>query len=358
MESMTEPLIIDGHNDTLLNLYLPKRGNGRSFFERSDLGHVDFPRAREGGFGGGFFAIFVPEEKDSDPSLVAERNDNEDEEPPVAPGAIGHAHAQTFTDQLVNLLFKLEADSAGEFRVVRKTSELRSCINEDAVAAIMHFEGAECIDSELKLLTPYYQSGLRSLGLVWSRPNAFAEGVPFKFPHSPDTGPGLTSAGRDLVQECNDLGIMVDLSHLNERGFWDVAELTDAPLVATHSGVHAICPSTRNLTDAQIDAIGGSGGIIGINFHVGFLRPDGKSDPNTPLTNITDHIQYVVDRIGIDHVALGSDFDGAHMPNELGDVSGLPRLMALLREQGFDDTSLQKLAHDNWMRVLEATWKD
>jgi membrane dipeptidase len=356
---MTEPLIIDGHNDTLLNLYLPKRGRGRSFFERSDIGHIDLPRAREGRFGGGFFAIFVPEEKNSDPRLVAKRSDNQgEEEPPEAPDAVGHGHAQAFTEQLINLLFELEADSAGEFRVVRKTSELRLSIEEDAVAAIMHFEGAECIDSELKSLTPYYQSGLRSLGLVWSRPNAFAQGVPFMFPHSPDTGPGLTSAGRDLIQECNHLGIMVDLSHLNERGFWDVAELSDAPLVATHSGVHAICPSTRNLTDVQIDAIGDSGGMIGINFHVGFLRPDGKSDPNTPLTNITDHIHYVADRIGVDHVGLGSDFDGAHMPKELGDVSGLTRLLALLREQGFDDTSLQKLAHDNWLRVLDATWKD
>src|SRR5204862_5975253 len=108
------------------------------------------------------------------------------------------------------------------------------------IAAILHFEGAEPIDSQLNALEVFYRAGLRSLGLVWSRPNAFGEGVPFRFPSSPDTGPGLTAAGRELVRECNRLGILVDLSHLNERGFWDVADVTTAPLVATHSNAHAL----------------------------------------------------------------------------------------------------------------------
>jgi membrane dipeptidase len=167
------------------------------------------------------------------------------------------------------------------------------------------------------------QAGLRSLGIVWSRPNIFGYGVPFKFPDSPDTGPGLTEAGRRLVQICNRLGILIDLSHLNEKGFWDVAGLSGAPLVATHSGVHALCASTRNLTDKQLDAIKESGGLVGVNFHVGFLRADGQSNADTPLTEIVRHLNYMVDRMGIDHVALGSDFDGALMPQELGDVAGL-----------------------------------
>ena len=122
---------------------------------------------------------------------------------------------------------------------------------------------------------------MRSLGLAWSRPNAFAHGVPFKFPHSPDTGPGLSPLGFDLVRLCNDLGVVVDLAHVNENGFWDVAKVTEKPIVVTHAGVHALCPSTRNLTDKQLDAIGESDGIIGINFHVGFLRHDGRLDAET-----------------------------------------------------------------------------
>jgi membrane dipeptidase len=140
----------------------------------------------------------------------------------------------------------------------------------------MHFEGAETIQTDLSDLAGYYAQGLRSLGIVWSRANDFAEGVPFRFPHSPDTGPGLTDAGKALVRACNDMGILIDLSHLNEKGFWDVERLTTAPLVVTHTGVHAICASTRNPPDKQIDAVGASGGIIGINFSVGMSRPDGK----------------------------------------------------------------------------------
>src|SRR5205085_1330685 len=125
------------------------------------------------------------------------------------------------------------------------------------VAAILHLEGADPLAPDLSDLESWYARGLRSLGLVWSRGNAFAEGVPFRFPASPDTGPGLTAAGRELVRRCNELGILVDVSHLNEAGFWDVAGSSSSPLVATHSNAHALCASTRNLTDAQLDAIGG-----------------------------------------------------------------------------------------------------
>jgi membrane dipeptidase len=315
------------------------------------------PRAVDGDFAGGFFAIFVPPKpapKSIDKATVAIREaDNVD----LTGAYVDGSYAQRHTNKMMALLFDLERESDGQLKVVRQVGELRDCLLTDKVAAILHFEGAECIEPDLSNLTTYYQAGLRSLGFTWSRPNAFGWGVPFKHPHSPDTGPGLTTAGKELVRECNHQGIMIDLSHLNEKGFWDVHKLSDSPLVATHATVHAICPSTRNLTDSQIDAIGESGGLIGINFHVGFLRPDGRSDPDTPLTEIVRHLDYVVDRIGIDHVAFGSDFDGAKMPAELGDVSGLPKLLNTLRESGYDETDLRKLAQDNWVRVLEQSWK-
>ena len=189
-------------------------------------------------------------------------------------------------------------------------------------------------------------------------PNAFSYGVPFRFPHSPDTGLGLTDSGKRLVQECNRLGILIDLAHLNEKGFWDVVGLSSAPLVVTHADVYAICPSTRNLTDEQIDAIGKSGGVIGINFETLNTHPHSDPNPDVPLTQITRHIDYIVEQIGIDHVAFGSDFDGADMPNELKDVSGLPKLINLLQEQGYDQAALEKIAYKNWLRVLRDTWKD
>ena len=130
---------------------------------------------------------------------------------------------------------------------------------------------------------------------------------------------------------------MLDLSHLNEAGFWDVAKLSDAPLVATHSNVHALTPTPRNLTDKQLDAIKESDGMVGLNYAVAFLREDGKNDADTPTQRMVEHIDYLVERIGIDRVGLGSDFDGATIPKEIGDVAGLPNLVEALRAAGYDD---------------------
>jgi membrane dipeptidase len=191
---------------------------------------------------------------------------------------------------------------------------------------------------------------------VWSRPNAFGHGVPFRLPSTPDTGDGLTEAGRALVRRCNALRIAVDTSHLNARGFADVAALTDAPLIASHSGAHAISPASRNLTDEQLDVIGSSGGIVGIPYILEFVRPDGRQDPDTPLGAIVAHARHIAERIGVDHVGLGSDFDGGDIPAALGDVTGLPRLLQALRDDGFSADEVARIAWGNWRRVLAATW--
>jgi membrane dipeptidase len=349
---VANPSIFDGHNDTLLRIYKPKEGERRSFFEASEIGHLDLPRARAGGLGGGFFALFVPKESDA-------------EVRPAEPAAkarladpVGADYARRFAVGLAASMFKIEAESNGRVRIVRNVDELAHCLETGVLAMVMHFEGAEAFDPNLDALHVYYQAGLRSLGIVWSRPNAFGTGVPFRFPSSPDTGPGLTPLGEDLVRTCNQLGVMLDVSHLNEAGFWDVARLTDAPLVATHSNAHTLCASSRNLTDKQLDAIGDTGGMVGVNFHVRFLRQDGVTNAETPMAEIANQIDYIADRIGIDHVGFGSDFDGATMPHDLGDVTGMPGLMDLLRERGYDEAALRKIAHENWLRVLRATWKE
>lgn len=342
--------VFDGHNDTLLSLYWADRGANRSFFERSEHGHIDLPRAREGGFGGGFFAVFVPRDPDAPVPDVGSGT-------PSTPQPITFEWAQKITMGMVALLYRLQEQSSGEVKVTRTASEVAACMRDGVIAAILHFEGAEAIDPDLNALEVYYQAGLRSLGLVWSRSNAFAHGVPFGFGQSPDTGPGLTEAGQKLVRECNRKGILIDLSHLNEAGFWDVAKLSDAPLVATHSNVHAIAPSTRNLTDRQLDAIRESDGMVGLNFHVGFLREDGARDTDVPLETMVRHLDYLVERLGIDRVGFGSDFDGCTVPNEIHDVGGIPKLLAALARRGYDQASLRKLAYENWLRVLRKTWK-
>src|SRR5918994_3431047 len=347
--------VFDGHNDTLLNLHLPDRGEGRSFFERSDLGHIDLPRAHEGGFGGGFFACYAPNPEDDgwteESALKITENGYEVSDAP----RLDPNYARGFADDLVAGLFRLESEDG--LRVVRTAEDLEGCLRDGTIAAILHFEGAENLGPDAGALEGLYETGLRSLGLVWSRPNAYAHGVPFRFPASPDTGPGLTGAGKQLVRECNRLGVLIDLSHLNERGFWDVAGSSEAPLVATHSNAHALCPATRNLSDRQLAAIRDSDGMVGVNFAVAFLREDGSDDEDTPLDTLARHVDYLVEHVGLERVGFGSDFDGAKVPRDLGDASDLQKLLAVLRERGYDDAVLEKLAYRNWLRVLRATWR-
>jgi membrane dipeptidase len=353
---MTNIPIFDGHNDTLLKLRFPAPNEERTFFARSDLGHIDVPRAREGGFGGGYFACYVRNPDDDgwteESALTTTENGYEvADAPPLDP-----AYARATADELVEVLFDIEAGSEGQVRVVRTAREIESCLSEGVLAAILHFEGAENLGPDPGALQDLYEVGLRSLGLVWSRPNAYAHGVPFRFPSPPDTGPGLTDTGKELVRECNELGVLLDLSHLNERGFWDAAGITEAPLIATHSNAHALCPASRNLTDRQLDAIRDSDGMVGVNFAVAFLREDGAEEEDTPIEDVVRHVDYLVERIGVERVGFGSDFDGAKVPREIGDASGLPKLLGALRERGYDDAALKKLAHENWVRVLRETW--
>jgi membrane dipeptidase len=351
------PVIFDGHNDTLLNLYMPERGGGRSFFDRGtpENGHIDLPRARDAGFGGGFFAIFAPSQRRANAFEAYATKDGYDF-PLNDP--LPYADAYRSTLAMMALLFRLERESDGALKVVRTVDEIEDCLRNGVMASVLHIEGAEAIDEDMHALEVFYAAGLRSLGIVWSRPNIFAQGVPLRFPGTPDIGPGLADAGKRLVQACNQLGIMIDLSHITEAGFWDVAKLSDAPLVATHSNVHALCNHPRNLTDKQLDAIAESGGMVGINFGVGFLREDGKWDAaSTSLTEIVRHINYLVERIGVDHVGFGSDMDGVRVPTAFGDVTGMTKIVELLRESGHDDKSLAKICGRNWIDLLRRTLK-
>lgn len=365
MSQIDYPLIFDGHNDTVLRRYITDIfGDVPSFFEQDEKGHIDLVRARAGGLGGGFFAIFVPSEIEPPQDEMRfpgqEESDQEGDlsyESPL-PQPIDQRYALEHTMAMAARLYHWESASAGAVKIVKTVAMLEQCLQDGVFGMILHFEGADTLDTDLNALHLFYQAGLRSLGLVWSRPNAFAHGVPFNFPAGPDNGPGLTDHGRRLVNACNELGIMIDMSHLNEKGFWDVAELSDAPLVCTHSGAHAMCATPRNLLDSQLDAIAQSNGITGVNFHTGFLRQDGRGYKETSVTEIVRHLAYIVDRIGVDHVALGSDFDGARMPDDMKDASGLPALVNAMRDHGFSPDEIAKINQGNWLRVLRETWAE
>ena len=345
--------IFDGHNDTLLRFYQNDDVTYSDFLREMDGGHIDLVRARKGGFAGGFFAVWTPNLE----SRIAP-DSMPDTSKPYSPPPVEHQYAQRVALRMMADLFRLEEESAGQVKVVRSADELQACIDKDVFAAILHMEGAEAIDEDLNALEVFYRAGMRSLGIVWSRPTIFAHGVPISFPSTPDIGPGLTDAGARLVKRCNELGILIDLSHMNEAGFWDVAALSDAPLVATHSNAHAICPISRNLTDKQLDAIKASDGMVGLNFATGFLNEDGAWDSDRGLDIMVRHLDYLVERLGESRVGLGSDYDGARVPEAVGDVSMLPNLTAALQAAGYNEALLNKLAHENWLRVLRQTWKD
>jgi membrane dipeptidase len=339
--------VFDGHNDALT------ADDHEAIVAGRPSGHLDLGRMRKGGVRGGIFSVFT-ESVGAHERLVP-RDDGvlEFEYPPPVDHVVAAADAASVAGRLVGL------ERAGEVRVARTIADVDRARDDDGPPlAVLHLEGAEAIDPGLECLEFWYAAGLRSLGPVWSRANAFAWGVPFISPSSPDVGPGLTAAGRALVRRCAELGILVDVSHLNEAGFWDVAWLDAGPLVATHSGVHSLAAASRNLTDAQLDAIGKSRGLVGIVFAVPFLRPDFADDPDTPLELIAHHARYVADRIGVEHVALGSDFDGATIPDAVGDVAGMPRVLDALRDAGFSESDIDAIAWGNWRRVLAAWWRD
>ena len=198
---------------------------------------------------------------------------------------------------------------------------------------------------------------MRSIGPFWNIANRFGTGVNGAFPGSPDSGPGLTAEGIALIKHANALNMLIDVSHMNEKAFWDTARHSSSPLVATHSNAHTLCPQPRNLTDRQLLAIRDSGGVAGVNFGNAFLRTDGKRDSDTPLSTIVRHIDYLINIMGDDHVALGSDFDGITLPDDLHDVSGLPRLISALRDSGYYQFVLNKLLWGNWQKVLQNVWQ-
>ena len=351
--------IFDGHNDVLLRLHM--RGGAdavTAFLQGEEKGHLDLPKALKGGFAGGLFAIFVPSPKRKDrangEAAPQETGSVVGNDP--APPAVDAAEAQRVVFAMASLLFRIERESNGRVRVCRTVADIESCLADGALAAVLHIEGAEAIDANFELLDVLYAAGLRSLGPVWSRPNVFGHGVPFRCPSSPDTGPGLTDLGKALIGACNRLRILIDLSHLNERGFWDVAEISNAPLVATHSNAHAVSPHSRNLTDKQLAAIGETGGLAGLNFATSFLRPDGRHDRDTPLDLMIAHIEHMLEHAGEDCVGLGSDFDGAMIPTALGNAAALQNLVQAMRKRGFNDELIEKLCFRNWLRVLGRTW--
>ena len=355
MTNTSSPIIFDGHNDFLLRFYR-KSLTITDALKGTDTGQMDLPRAKAGGFGGGFYALYVPSDLGTAARASYEDKMNEPRYDLPLPEEVHWNDAIKVVLSEVATFKKLE--KAGFLKGCTSTQDILTAFESDTIAGVLHMEGAEAIDEEFETLEVLYAAGLRSIGPVWSRPTKFGHGVPFRYPSTGDTGPGLTDLGKKLVTECNRLGVMLDVSHLNEKGFDDLAAITDAPIVATHSNAYAISPHARNLTDRQLAVIAESDGMVGLNFAVAFLRPDGQQNVDTDIELMLHHLDYLMEKLGEDRVGLGSDFDGADIPQNVKDLSGLTRLREAMREHGYGEELMAKLCHGNWMRLLQKTWKE
>ncbi|MFX1590276.1 MAG: dipeptidase [Promethearchaeota archaeon] len=314
--------VIDGHVDTFLKI----KEQNRKFSEHSEIGHCDLIRMREGNVQAALFAI---ESGYTMESLIKN----------------------------IDIWFKIISNPANEIIQIKSTDDFNKLKDSGKIGAILHYEGATGIDDDLMLLRLGYHLGLRSMGLTWSNVNKFGTGVRVTTKHQRKRG--LTDMGRDLVRKAQDLGITIDVSHLNDQSFWDLYEITEKPIIATHSNARSICNHPRNLTDDQIKAINEKHGTIGINFCMKFLDPEhpGEEYPNLGLEVIKKHIDHILNLADINTIAIGSDFDGTSVPNCVRDCTKFPILWEYLLNNGYSDRDLEKITHKNLIRVFKSTWK-
>jgi len=337
--------VFDRHNDALTRLWLSDHSDPvRAFIHERLAGHLDLKRCEQAGFMGGMFAIFLPPY-----SYVQQHHANK----------LFDQNASDFTQQQIEQICLEQLDLAQQLghrskniKICTLVQNIQDCLVEQKLAIILHMEGAEALQENPDLLDIFYEKGLRSIGPLWNRPSRFGHGLNAKFPHSPDTGAGLTSDGKDFIKRCADKKMVIDVSHMNEKAFWNTVDILQQPIVATHSNAHTLCPQARNLTDPQLKAIRESKGMVGVNFDVAFLRTDGQRNANTSIDIILEHLEYLMDHLGEEHVGFGSDFDGALIGTELEDVTGLHRLIEGMQQRGYSKTLIENICMNNWIRVL------
>lgn len=305
--------VVDAHCDTLTVL----AKQGRSLGEKSGAGHLDLPRLLLGGVNLQFFAAFVgPEHRDNPLARALEIIDTFHREMESCTGLVDQAC--TFTD-------------------------ISRIIAGGKVASLLTVEGGEALAGRLEVVRIFYRLGVRALTLTWNGRNELADGV-----SESGTGGGLTAFGVSVVKEMNRLGMLVDVSHLSPRGFWDVMGESAAPVAATHSNCRAICDHPRNLDDDQIKALAAGGGVVGLCFYPPFVHGEAPS-----LETWLDHAEHLAGLAGADCIGIGSDFDGMEAPiSDLADVTRLPLVAGGLLRRGFSEEEVQKILGGNWIRVL------
>lgn len=301
--------------------------------------HTDLARLRRGGVDAVFFSIFVhPKYKGSEGGLS------------------GRAHA---------MIDALEAQlelHASDLELATSAGDVRRIAREGKIAALMGLEGGDAIEHKFDKLRALHARGVRYMTLTWSNTHNWADSSSDERRHG-----GLTPFGRDVVREMNRIGMVVDVSHCSDETFWDVVDVARAPIIASHSSARSLVDNPRNMSDDMLRAVGENGGVVMVNFGGSFVDPRKASywkiasdvithfGPSpVPLEMVVDHIDHVARVAGMDHVGLGSDFDGTlFMPEGLSDVSGFPNVTAALLARGFSEADVRKILGGNALRVLE-----
>ncbi len=355
-------IVVDTHDDTTQRLVSEKFDLGH----RDAAGHIDIPRMREGGLGAIFFSIWMP-------SSV------------TGPVAVKRALDQ------IDAVREQARMHPQDLLLATTSADIRRAHGEGKIAVLMGMEGGHMLDNDLGALRMYAALGVRYLTLTHSGNNDWADSSTDKAAHN-----GLTDFGKDVVRELNRLGIIVDISHVADKTFYDALETSRAPMIASHSSCRAICDHPRNMTDEMIKALAAKGGVIQINYYAGFLSQElrsatqanpelvkqmeaevekrcGKNEacqliegerlmhdrmaqgklPRVGWEKIIEHIDHAVKVAGADHVGLGSDFDGAGMPYGMEDVTKLPQITEALLKRGYSEADIRKILGENTLRVME-----
>ncbi|MBU0492791.1 MAG: dipeptidase [Chloroflexi bacterium] len=326
-------LVIDGHCDSLARVVR----ESVDLAERQSDGHLDLPRLREGGVTAQIFAVFTA------------RMDR-----PVVFDPLDLALC------MVDALYQQIAAHPDQLMLATSARDIEQAQAEGKVAAILGLEGGEPLGEDrqwserwdqprLDRLRMFYRLGVRNIGLTWSTRNALADGV-----FEAQTGGGLSKYGRAVVQEMNRLGIVVDIAHLAPAGVRDVLALTEMPIIASHANARTVYDNPRNLTDEQLEAVARNGGVVGVTFVPGFIDAECVT-----LDRLLDHIDHIVRVAGIDHVGLGSDFDGYGSNNqmpEVRDAADVPVITAGLVARGYAEADVLKFLGQNYLRVFRQVW--
>jgi len=354
-ESAAEFVGVDSHIDSLQRVLVMGEDLGR----RWKVGHVDFPRLRAGGVRAPFFALWVP--------VYFE-------------GAEAIRRTLDLRDAMQWLLEK----HSDQIELATSASDIRRIVRANKIAAFLTLEGGHTIADDLRVLRMYYQLGIRSMTLTHSRNNSWADSATDEPKHN-----GLTEFGRNVVNEMNRLGMLVDLSHVSDKAFFDAIEVSTKPVIISHSSIRALSNVPRNVTDEMLWALAKNGGVIGISFGEGFVNPNDaevlRSDIKAETTatslsgralddfaagevrrlfgtrvkvvasieDVADHIDHAVRIAGINHVGIGSDFDGVSgPPNGLEDISKMPALVDVLSKRGYGKRDLKMILGENFLRVI------